>query len=131
MKKFILYLTLIGFLLAGLTEIFGMKILDKDSATWIHYTNLYYFLLTLILFSISSVGFKSKSHKVFVKIVGMNMFLRMIFSLGFIVIVFIYSDLNIMHYVVANILLYFIYMAFEIKFLVPNLRPDSETRKNV
>jgi hypothetical protein len=69
---------------------------------------------------------KSKSHQVFVKVVGVSAFLRIILSLLILVIIFIISEINIKEYVIGFIILYFVYMVFENILFVPKLRPDLE-----
>jgi hypothetical protein len=132
MKKFFLQLLLLAVIFAFLiilTEMFSLT--NFETMIKIQITNIFYFLLAFLLFLLSSVGFKRDNPKLFVKIVSMNMFIRLFSSVIFISIILIFSDIDLLSYVVANIILYFIYMAFEIKYLLPNLRPDSEKENNV
>ncbi|MCK9480449.1 MAG: hypothetical protein M0R38_01640 [Bacteroidia bacterium] len=130
MKKFSFIITLIFIALTIIIETVNYLIIQNpETIKWLRISNIFYFILTLILFFITSFGIKAHNNKIFVKTLGTSMILRLLFTLSFIAIALIISDIGKMQFVIGNILLYFIYMAFEIKFLAFNLRLDSETRQ--
>ncbi|MCZ2131022.1 MAG: hypothetical protein LC109_12270 [Bacteroidia bacterium] len=132
MKQFFIILTLLFFAFSGIVKLVETYIhIDKTTYDWIFLSNLYYFFLTLLLFIISQIGLKSKNHKIFIKTLGVSIILRLLFTLTFISIALIINNLDRIQFITANILLYFIYMAFEIKFLAFNLRHDSAQGQNV
>ncbi|MCO6494607.1 MAG: hypothetical protein J5I91_02870 [Bacteroidetes bacterium] len=131
MKRFILLLTLLLLILLGVSKLTENLINNEITLKWIIISNLFYYFLTIILFSISLIGVQSKNNKIFVKTLGTGIILRLLFTLSFIAISLILNDIERIPFIIANILLYFIYMAFEIKFLAFNLRHDSEQGQNV
>jgi hypothetical protein len=132
MRKFLISLFSLATGISLLLYFLGPIILSSSlEIQWIQWTNIFYASIGLLLFLISSLGFKKTDTGLFVKILGLNTFLRLLFSLGFTVIVLITNDLKTLSYVSANIILYFTYLAFEIRFLLTNLRPDSKERADV
>lgn len=130
MKSFSIYLISLFALSTALIEVVIQLTETIHLRPWMHYTNIFYALLTLILYTVSSIGMRTKNHSIFVKTVGISTFLRLIFSVVFLFTALIFSGLEAKQYIIGYIILYFIYMVFEIKLLVPNLRPDSAHTQN-
>lgn len=132
MRTFIITLLLLVVIISLIILFISPYLFENDKEVlWVHITHWFYATISLFLFLLSSVGFKKSDSALFVKILGLNTFLRLLFSLGFTVILLITNDLKTLSYISANILLYFTYLAFEIRFLLTNLRPDSKERADV
>lgn len=93
--------------------------------------NIFFAILTFIVGTVSLIGIKSSKQQIFIKTIGFGTFLRLFFSLVFLAIYLIFSENISWVFFIGFMLLYFIYTIFEIKFLVANLRPDSESPTNV
>jgi hypothetical protein len=126
MKKYILSVSLLYVVITVIILLLSQSIIRTDMGMWYFITNTIYCLLSILLHFLLRIGMKSKSHQVFVKVVGVSAFLRIILSLLILVIIFIISEINIKEYVIGFIILYFVYMVFENILFVPKLRPDLE-----
>jgi hypothetical protein len=126
MKKYILSVSLLYVVITVIILLLSQSIIRTDMGMWYFITNTIYCLLSILLHFLLRIGMKSKSHQVFVKVVGVSAFLRIILSLLILVIIFIISEINNKEYVIGFIILYFVYMVFENILFVPKLRPDLE-----
>lgn len=99
--------------------------------SYLFFANVYFALLTFIVGTVSLIGIESSKQQIFIKTIGFGTFLRLFFSLVFLAIYLIFSENISWVFFIGFMLLYFIYTIFEIKFLVANLRPDSESPTNV
>lgn len=84
---------------------------------------LYYLLLTAITHKISNSGLP-KDNKTFIIRTYSAIGIRFIFSIFPLIIYLIFSPERQLSFAVVYLFLYFFYTAFEIYFLVVNLRPD-------
>jgi hypothetical protein len=113
-----------------LTGVLGLLILsfqkfqtqiDLSNLIWI--ALLYYLLLTAITHKISNSGLP-KDNKTFIIRTYSAIGIRFIFSIFPLIIYLIFSPERQLSFAVVYLFLYFFYTAFEIYFLVVNLRPD-------
>ncbi len=116
--------------LVGLTLICGVLIFAfqafqtkwiLDSLAWI--SLFYFFALTWLTFKIANSGVK-KDNKTFITRIYGAIGIRFIFSIFPLFIYLIFYPKREMPFIIVYLLLYFFYTAFEIYFLVVNLRPD-------
>jgi hypothetical protein len=126
MKKYILSVSLLYAVISLIILWLSQSTISSQMGMWYIITNTIYCLLSILLHFLLRIGMKSKSHQVFVKVVGVSAFLRIILSLLILVMIFIISEINIKQYVIGFIILYFVYMVFENILFVPKLRPDLE-----
>lgn len=113
-----------------LTGVLGLLILsfqkfqtqiDLSNLIWI--ALLYYLFLTAITHKISNSGLP-KDNKTFIIRTYSAIGIRFIFSIFPLIIYLIFSPERQLSFAVVYLFLYFFYTAFEIYFLVVNLRPD-------
>ena len=113
-----------------LTGVLGLLILsfqkfqtqiDLSNLIWI--ALMYYLLLTAITHKISNSGLP-KDNKTFIIRTYSAIGIRFIFSIFPLIIYLIFSPERQLSFAVVYLFLYFFYTAFEIYFLVVNLRPD-------
>jgi hypothetical protein len=116
--------------LITLTVVMGLCIVGFQNAqTKIQLSNLvwialaYYFFLTLVTYKIMNSGFP-KDNKTFITRMYSAIGIRFVFSIFPLFIYLIFSPERELSFAVVYLLLYFFYTAFEIYFLVVNLRPD-------
>ena len=116
--------------LITLTGVMGLCIVGFQNAqTKIQLSNLvwialaYYFFLTLVTYKIMNSGFP-KDNKTFITRMYSAIGIRFVFSIFPLFIYLIFSPERELSFAVVYLLLYFFYTAFEIYFLVVNLRPD-------
>jgi hypothetical protein len=84
---------------------------------------VYFLLLTLVTYSITQSGLP-KDNKTFITRTYSAIGIRFVFSIFPLFIYLIFSPERQLTFAVVYLLLYFFYTAFEIYFLVVNLRPD-------
>jgi hypothetical protein len=84
---------------------------------------VYFLLLTLVTYKITNSGLP-KDNKTFITRTYSAIGIRFIFSIFPLFIYLIFSPVRELPFVVVYLLLYFFYTAFEIYYLVVNLRPD-------
>ncbi|MDZ4668102.1 MAG: hypothetical protein SGJ00_09470 [bacterium] len=84
---------------------------------------LYFLLLTLVTYSITQSGLP-KDNKTFITRTYSAIGIRFVFSIFPLFIYLIFSPERQLSFAVVYLLLYFFYTAFEIYYLVVNLRPD-------
>lgn len=84
---------------------------------------VYFFLLTLVLYKIAYSALP-KDNKTFLTRIYSVIGLRFLFSLFPLLIYLLFANKPELSFAVFYLLLYFFYTAFEIYFLVVNLRPD-------
>lgn len=84
---------------------------------------IYYFLLTAFTYKISYSGLP-KDNKTFITRIYGAIGIRFMFSIFPLFIYLIFSPERQLSFAVVYLFLYFFYTAFEIYFLVVNLRPD-------
>ena len=130
LRKFEIKLLLLLLLLTTASFVFT-NFTQKISFNSLLYANLFLASLTFILFKLGKLGIKAKQHGTFIKVVMGSTFIRLLFSGGYLFIYLIINKVDIRYFVISYILLYFLYMSFEIILLLSNLRPDSEQTKNV
>jgi hypothetical protein len=130
LRKFEIKLLLLLFLL--ITVSFGVtNYTQKISFNSLLFANLFLAALTFILFKLGKLGIQAKQHGTFIKVVMGSTFIRLLFSGGYLFIYLLVNNIDVKYFVISYILLYFLYMSFEIIHLLSNLRPDSEQTKNV
>lgn len=117
-------------LVLGLGMLFFNQFQSKWNLGWLSWISLlYYYLLSLVIYLVSASGIK-KDNKTFITRVYSSIGLRFVFSLGPIFIYLLFSPVKEMSFIISYLLFYLFFTAFEIYFLVVNLRPDS-TQKDV
>lgn len=84
---------------------------------------VYFLMLTLVTYKITNSGLP-KDNKTFITRTYSAIGIRFIFSIFPLFIYLIFSPIRELSFVVVYLLLYFFYTAFEIYYLVVNLRPD-------
>jgi hypothetical protein len=84
---------------------------------------VYFLLLTLLTYKITNSGLP-KDNKTFITRTYSAIGIRFIFSIFPLFIYLIFSPIRELSFIVVYLLLYFFYTAFEIYYLVVNLRPD-------
>jgi hypothetical protein len=92
-----------------------------DSLAWI--SLFYFFGLTWLTYKIANSGV-NKDNKTFITRTYGAIGIRFIFSIFPLIIYLIFYPRREMPFIITYLLLYFFYTAFEIYFLVVNLRPD-------
>lgn len=101
----------------------------REFSNWLWIALVFNALLAVASNLLASL-FLKRGHSSFVNGYFLTMLFRLLMSLFFIVIYLLMSTLIDKFEVVLFILLYFIYTAFEIKFILANLRAHSEKDKN-
>ena len=86
---------------------------------------IYLYLLSCVIYFVSHSGLK-KDNKTFITRIFSSMGIRFIFSLFPLLIYLIFMPSKDIYFIIMYLFLYFCYTAFEIYFLVANLRPDSK-----
>ena len=86
---------------------------------------IYFSTLTYIIYHISFSAI-NKSNQIFVSRIYSAIGIRFIFSVFPMIIYLIFVQERQIPFIIVYLLLYFFYTAFEIYFLVVNLRPDSK-----
>jgi hypothetical protein len=122
--KSLVALTLICGLLIFAFQSFQSKWV-LDSLVWI--SLFYFFCLTWLTFKIANSGFK-KDNKTFITRIYGAIGIRFIFSISPLIIYLIFYPKREMPFIIAYLLLYFFYTAFEIYYLVVNLRPELKQK---
>ncbi|MCF8254378.1 MAG: hypothetical protein K9H61_05420 [Bacteroidia bacterium] len=84
---------------------------------------IYFILLTLVTFKITNSGLPKDNKTFFVRVYS-AIGIRFVFSIFPLFIYLIFSPERQLSFAIVYLLLYFFYTAFEIYFLVVNLRPD-------
>ena len=84
---------------------------------------VYFLMLTLVTYKITNSALP-KDNKTFITRTYSAIGIRFIFSIFPLFIYLIFSPIRELSFVVVYLLLYFFYTAFEIYYLVINLRPD-------
>jgi len=106
------------------------QVQTKWNLGWLSWISLvYYYGLSVIIFLVSASGIK-KDNKTFITRVYSSIGIRFVFSLGPLLIYLLFAKTKEMSFIISYLLFYFLFTAFEIYFLVVNLRPDS-TQKDV
>jgi hypothetical protein len=105
----------------------------QNAQTKIQLSNLvwialaYYFFLTLVTYKIMNSGFP-KDNKTFITRMYSAIGIRFVFSIFPLFIYLIFSPERELSFAVVYLLLYFFYTAFEIYYLVVNLRPELKQK---
>jgi hypothetical protein len=86
---------------------------------------LYLYLLSCLIYFVSNSGLK-KDNKTFLTRIYSSIGIRFIFSLSPLLIYLFFMPSKDIYFIISYLFLYFFYTAFEIYFLVANLRPDSK-----
>lgn len=110
-------------LLAGAILIFkGVQDkIELNNLVWI--ALFYFYFLSIAIYFISKSGLK-KDNKTFITRIYSSIGIRFIFSLSPLLIYLFFIPNKELSFIISYLLLYFFYTAFEIYFLVVNLRPD-------
>jgi hypothetical protein len=95
---------------------------NPGSSIWIAVA--FFYLLTLVLYSMAMMGLK-RSQKTFIVSVLGSMTLRFIFSILFLVIYLIINPEKNKAFIISFLFLYLFYTIFEIIQLVRKLRPEK------
>lgn len=85
----------------------------------------YLYGLSCLIYLISHSGLK-KDNKTFLTRMYSSIGIRFIFSLSPLLIYLFFMPSKDIYFIITYLFLYFFYTAFEIYFLVANLRPDSK-----
>jgi drug/metabolite transporter (DMT)-like permease len=94
---------------------------ELDPLVWL--TLFYFFALTWVTYKIANSGV-NKDNKTFISRIYGAIGIRFIFSVFPLFIYLLFYPKRELPFIVSYLLLYFFYTAFEIYFLVVNLRPD-------
>ena len=89
------------------------------------YALVYFFVLTFIVYKISYSAL-AKNNQIFVGRIYSAIGIRFIFSVFPLIIYLMFVPQRQIPFIIVYLLLYFFYTAFEIYYLVVNLRPDSK-----
>lgn len=123
--KFYMHLVVLTLLLA--LVIFGIQNFQQKivvgNLTWL--ALIYFFLLTLIIYRISYSALLKKN-EIFLGRIYSAIGLRFVFSVFPLILYLMFYPQRQIPFVIAYLFLYFFYTAFEIYYLVVNLRPDSK-----
>ena len=96
--------------------------------SWLIWPALFYYsLLTLVVYFISASAMQ-KDNKTFITRIYSAIGIRMVFSLFPLGIYLWLSQQKNMPFILAYLILYFFFTAFEIYLLVSNLRPDFKNK---
>jgi len=126
-KKFLLKLIIFTLIISVIVSVFQLVQFKIQLGNLIWPTLAYYALLSFLSYIISSSGI-GKDNKTFLFRFYSSIMMRIIFSLFPLgIYLWISSDRNI-SFIISYILLYFVYTAFEIYFLVVTLRPDLKKK---
>ncbi len=90
-------------------------------------TLIYLYGMSCIIYYISHSGLK-KDNKTFITRMYSSIGIRFIFSLSPLLIYLFFMPSKDIYFIITYLFLYFFYTAFEIYFLVANLRPDSKNQ---
>ncbi|MDP1726294.1 MAG: hypothetical protein Q8M15_05890 [Bacteroidota bacterium] len=127
MKKNNFYTSLTLFTLIIAVVLFIVKNIQQkfviDYLTW--GALIYFLLLTIVIYKISYSAL-SKKNEIFLGRIYSAIGLRFVFSIFPLIIYMIFVSERQIPFIIVYLLLYFFYTAFEIYFLVVNLRPDSK-----
>ena len=128
MKKFITILVGLTLVTIGLSMVLdnSMERIDLGDFTWI--IPIFYFVLTIISYSIIYFGKSGRQATFFARMAG-GMMLRMFLCIIFITIYLYFSEVTNIPVVIYFMFLYFIYTTFEIYDLVYKLRTEKTTSK--
>jgi hypothetical protein len=88
---------------------------------------IYFFSLTWVTFKISNSAL-GKDNKTFITRIYSAIGIRFIFSIFPLLIYLLFYPEREMPFIIAYLLLYFFYTAFEIYYLVVNLRPELKQK---
>ncbi len=86
---------------------------------------MYLYGMSCVIYLISHSGLK-KDNKTFLTRIYSSIGIRFIFSLSPLLIYLFFMPSKDIYFIITYLFLYFFYTAFEIYFLVANLRPDSK-----
>lgn len=96
-----------------------------NSLVWI--ALIYFFSLTWITFKIANSAL-GKDNKTFITRIYSAIGIRFIFSIFPLLIYLLFYPVREMPFIISYLLLYFFYTAFEIYYLVVNLRPELKQK---
>lgn len=124
MGSFIVKLSLLTVFLSGLIFLLLQYLPVYQPGNFVWISLAFYFLLTLGLFSLSSMGL-NRNNRTFSTAVFGSMTLRFIFCILFLVIYLIINKEKNISFIVTYLFLYLFYTIFEIFQLVRKLRPEK------
>jgi hypothetical protein len=129
-RKFYLNLIVFAFVLGIL--IYGVQHLQTSFYlnNWTYLVLVYLAILTAVNSWISFSGLK-KDSRTFITRIYSSIGLRFVFGIGFLVIYLIINPQKDLPFILAFLILYFLFTVFEIYFLVATLRPNSKSKQTV
>jgi 4-hydroxybenzoate polyprenyltransferase len=122
--SFLLKLTGLTLILSGIIFVLLNNVTAYNPGSFIWIAVAFFYLLTLILYSMAMMGLK-RSQKTFTVSVLGSMTLRFIFSVLFLVIYLIINPEKNKAFIISFLFLYLFYTIFEIFQLVRKLRPEK------
>lgn len=124
--KFILYLTLLTIVVAVLTYTVVFNFLEVEEKAWYWGAIGYYYVLGLLIGRITQKSASASNAAFFRGTLGATG-MRMIFTLLFLTIYLIVSDIKAVPFIVFYLILYLLYTIFEIYQLVSKLRAEKQS----
>lgn len=122
--SFLFKLTGLTLILSGIIFVLLNNVPAYNPGAFIWIAVTFFYLLTLLLYSMAMMGLK-RSQKTFTVSVLGSMTLRFIFSILFLVIYLIINPEKNKAFIISFLLLYLFYTIFEIFQLVRKLRPEK------
>lgn len=127
--KFISRLLILG-LIVGLLDIVYFYFTNEPEQVWYWSALLYYLLLGLIIGKRSHKAIANNSNSAFFMGIMSGTGIRMLFSIIFIAIYLIVSDIKSNLFIGYYLFLYLLFTIFEIYHLVHKLRTEKNTNKD-
>ena len=127
--KFISRLLILG-LIVGILDIVYFYFTNEPEQVWYWSALLYYLLLGLIIGKRSHKAIANDSNSAFFMGIMSGTGIRMLFSIIFIAIYLIFSDIKSNLFIGYYLFLYLLFTIFEIYHLVHKLRTEKNTNKD-
>ena len=127
--KFISRLLILG-LIVGILDIIYFYFINEPEQVWYWSALLYYLLLGLIIGKRSHKAIANDSNSAFFMGIMSGTGIRMLFSIIFIAIYLIVSDIKSNLFIGYYLFLYLLFTIFEIYHLVHKLRTEKNTNKD-
>lgn len=127
--KFISRLLILG-LIVGILDIVYFYFTNEPEQVWYWSVLLYYLLLGLIIGKRSHKAIANDSNSAFFMGIMSGTGIRMLFSIIFIAIYLIFSDIKSNLFIGYYLFLYLLFTIFEIYHLVHKLRTEKNTNKD-
>ncbi len=130
-KQFFLQLLLSS--VVSISLVFGlslaMDISDYFDLSWM--TLIFFIFLSIVIFYLGKNASKSKNQFLFMNIIVMNMFVKMLLSFAIILMYVQLKEPENKLFVVPFFIIYFIFTAFETYFMTKQSKVKSMTQENV